>query len=306
MKVDLAVAGPDVRYLSSLARLAEDLGFDALCLPEPGADPFARLARAADRTWRIGLHASVPVPGSPTALAHRAGDLQEYTSGRFVLALAPRPAGCTVSAPARTRRAVTALHTAWRDTRDRPKVFLAAVGPGTAELAGEIADGLILPGFTTTRFLQEMTVPALERGLRRSGRGWDDLEVVAPGLVVTGHTAEERERSARRARRAIAAHGVALAHHPVLKAHGRAALQEELRALAEQGRWSELPGLIDDELLDACAVQGPPGDIPDLLVARYGSVCRRISLTGPLHHDPGTWAAAVSRIHEITCEPVPS
>jgi hypothetical protein len=174
------------------------------------------------------------------------------------------------------------------------------------ELAGEVADGLILPGFTTARFLQKSTVPALERGLRRSGRGWEDLEVVAPAYAVTGRTDEEYERAVHRARRAIAGFGAVPAYRRVLETHGWGELQDDLGALARRGRWTELPGLIGDEVVDACAVRGAPGEIPDLLVARYGAVCRRIRLTGPFHREPGLWAAVVSRIHDITSEPVPS
>ena len=38
------------------------------------------------------------------------------------------------------------------------------------EVAGEVADGLLAHGFTTERYLREVTVPAIERGLRPSGR----------------------------------------------------------------------------------------------------------------------------------------
>ena len=45
-----------------------------------------------------------------------------------------------------------------------PKVFLAAVGELMTEVAGEVADGIIIHGFTTERYVREVTLPAIERG----------------------------------------------------------------------------------------------------------------------------------------------
>ncbi len=45
-----------------------------------------------------------------------------------------------------------------------PKVFLAAVGEMMTEVAGEVADGIIIHGFTTERYVKEVTMPAIERG----------------------------------------------------------------------------------------------------------------------------------------------
>ena len=40
-----------------------------------------------------------------------------------------------------------------------PKVFLAAVGQLMTEVAGEVADGLLAHGFTTARYMREVTLP---------------------------------------------------------------------------------------------------------------------------------------------------
>lgn len=342
MKVDVAVVGPEACQVSALARLAEDIGFDALHTAELQHDPFPPLALAAEKTERIGLGTSIAVsfPRSPIALAQLANDLQEYSRGRFVLGLgspvrtsAEDRFGAPFGPPIRRmREIVLALRASWQTWQSRqpwqswpgevprirqfftppphpygpPKIHLAAVGARMAELAGEVADGLILRGFTTARYLRETTVPALERGLRRSGRGWDDLEVVAPGFIVTGSTGADHARAERRVRRAIAFHGATPAYRPLFDAHGLDGLHEELSALARRGDWARMPALIDQELIEAVAVRGELREVPDLLVARYGSVCRRVRFAGPFHHNPGTWAAVVSRVHEITSEPVPS
>ncbi len=42
-----------------------------------------------------------------------------------------------------------------------PKVFVAAVGEAMTEMCGEVADGLLAHAFTTKRYFEEVTTPAL-------------------------------------------------------------------------------------------------------------------------------------------------
>ncbi len=77
-----------------------------------------------------------------------------------------------------------------------PPVHLAAVGPGMTRLAGEVADGLLVHGFTTERYLREVTVPALEEGLAAAGRTRGQVAVTLPGLVVSGRTEAELAEAA--------------------------------------------------------------------------------------------------------------
>ena len=50
------------------------------------------------------------------------------------------------------------------------------------EVAGEVADGVIIHAFTTEKYLREVTLPAVERGLAKAGRSRDDFQVVYPGF----------------------------------------------------------------------------------------------------------------------------
>ena len=51
-----------------------------------------------------------------------------------------------------------------------PKVFLAAVVPRMNEVAGEVADGVITHGICSARYLREVILPAVDRGLAAAGR----------------------------------------------------------------------------------------------------------------------------------------
>ncbi len=113
----------------------------------------------------------------------------------------------------------------------QPKVFLAAVGPLMTEVAGEVADGLLVHGFTTERYLREVTVPALDGGLAKAdggggvGRRRGDFQVSYPGFVVTGTTDAEQEAAATAVKAQIAFYGSTPAYRPVLELHGWGDLQ---------------------------------------------------------------------------------
>lgn len=50
-----------------------------------------------------------------------------------------------------------------------PPVFLGGFGLRMIELGGEVADGFLAHPFNTRRSLQQNVLPALERGLAKSG-----------------------------------------------------------------------------------------------------------------------------------------
>jgi probable F420-dependent oxidoreductase len=162
-----------------------------------------------------------------------------------------------------------------------PKVFLAAVGEGMTRVAGEVADGLLVHGFTTERYLREVTVPTIESTLATRGLTRADFELSYPAFVVTGDTEEQINAAATGVRKQIAFYASTPAYRPVLELHGWGELQTELNTLSKQGEWDEMGRRIDDDVLDAFAVQGTPDEIPGLLQKRFGDIIDRIQLYTP-------------------------
>ena len=162
------------------------------------------------------------------------------------------------------------------------------------EVAGETCDGFLCHGFTTERYLREVTVPALERGLDKSGRTLADLEISGPAFVVTGTTEEEMAASAKGTRQQIAFYGSTPAYRGVLELHGWGDLQTELNALSKQGKWVEMGDLIDDEMLDAFAVVAEPEQLGPELHARYGDIVDRLSFYAPYKSDPERWRTVLA------------
>jgi probable F420-dependent oxidoreductase len=299
------------------ARALEARGYDGAVTAEISNDPFLPLALAAEHSERIELMTSIAVAFSrnPMLLAQIGHDLNAYSQGRFTLGLGSqiRPHiakrfSMPWSKPAsRMREFILAMRAIWDcwyggkqlDFRGEfythtlmtpmftptnvghgpPRVFLAAVGPRMTEVAGEVADGLIAHAFTTDRYLREVTLPAVERGLAAAGRSRADFAVTCPIFVVTGPDAAALEASRAAVRQQISFYGSTPAYRGVLELHGWGDLQTELTRLSKVGQWQQMGELIDEEMLDTFAVVGEPDEVVEKLRARCDGAIDRILCT---------------------------
>jgi len=322
----------DPREVRATYPRLEEIGYDGIFSFEAKHDPFVALAVAAEHTSRVQLGTAIAIAfaRTPMNLAYLGNDLQLVTGGRFVLGLGSqvRPHivhryGAEWSEPARRMhelvRAVGAVFTAW-ETGDplafegefyrhtlmipafdpgpnpfgRPPVYVGGFGPRMVAVAGEVADGLITHPFTTRQSLETITLPALERGLAASGRMRADVRVVCATLIVSSDREEELERLRRVACQQLAFYGSTPAYAPTLECHGWGDLHPELNRLSKAGRWLEMAGLIDDEVLDAIAVVGEPSTIAPKLRARLDGIADAVSLTNNRAPDPDHWAGVVA------------
>ena len=166
-----------------------------------------------------------------------------------------------------------------------PKVFLAAVGPLMTEVAGEVADGVIIHAFTTEKYLREVTLPAVERGLAKAGRSRDDFQISYPGFIVTGTTEEQYNASKQAVCKQIAFYGSTPAYASVLGVHGWGDLQPELNKLSKQGKWDEMGTLITDDILEEFAVVAEIDDVVDKFKNRFGDLVDRTMGSLPARDD---------------------
>ena len=180
-----------------------------------------------------------------------------------------------------------------------PPVHLAAVGPLMTRLAGELADGLLVHGFTTERYLRERTLPALEEGLALAGRDRGEVSVSLPGLVVTGRTDGERAEAAAAVKATIAFYGSTPAYRPVLELHGWDALADELHALSvsrREDKWKAMAGLVDDDVLAAFAVVAGPDDVAAEVRARFDGLVDRFSVYASYPASLDLWEPLLAEI----------
>jgi probable F420-dependent oxidoreductase len=331
MRVDGTVMTARPEEMPSAARELEELGYDGVFTAETSHDPFLPITLAALETERIELGTGIAVAfaRNPMSTAVVANDLQLYTEGRFILGLGSqikphieKRFSMEWSHPAdRMREFILAMRAIWATWNEgdkldfrgdfyrhtlmtpffnpgpnpygTPKVFLAAVGERMTEVAGEAADGILLHGFTTERYVREVTIPALERGWARAGKQRGDFELSGPMFVVTGTNEEEYEAARRGTKQQIAFYGSTPAYRGVLELHGWGELQGELNRLSKQGDWVQMGELVDDEVLATFAVTGEPEEIPAKLLERYGDIVDRVSFYAPYKSDPERWSRVV-------------
>jgi probable F420-dependent oxidoreductase len=177
-----------------------------------------------------------------------------------------------------------------------PKVVLAAVGPIMTEVAGEVADGLIIHPFSNEKYIREVTLPAIDRGLAKSGRSRSDFEISYTPFMVSGKDEATFEAEKVAAKNRISFYGSTPAYKQVLGVHGWGDLQIELNALSKQGQWAEMSNLISDEMLNTMGIMADPSAIVPEMKQRYGDFTDRTSgAFGFVDHDTRTEMIAALR-----------
>ena len=293
------------------------------------------LAAEHTSTMEIGTSIAVAFARNPMLLANLGWDLQAFSKGRFILGLGSqikshieKRFSMEWSHPAARMRemimAIRAIWDTWENgtkldfrgdfykhtlmtpffTPDRaelagfgtPKIYLAGVGEKMTEVCGEVCDGFICHGFTTEKYLREVTIPALERGRAKAGKTLEGFDIVGPSFVVSGANEEELAAAAAGTRQQIAFYGSTPAYKGVLDIHGWGGLQDELNTLSKQGKWVEMGNLITDDILNTFAVVGEPETIAPELHRRYGDVISRISFYAPYKADPARWKPVIEAI----------
>jgi 5,10-methylenetetrahydromethanopterin reductase len=218
-KVDLRVpVGLPIPRTAEFIRRCEDAGFHGVGVhdhPHSARDVYVTLTCAASVTTRLALYpaTSNPVTRHPLELAALAHSLEEVAPGRVHLTLAPgflavRSIGTTRASTGGLREAVITVRrllagetvtfgvaqTRLRNTGVPPTpVYMLAAGPRMVELAGEVADGVLL----MVGLHRDAVAAArrhLEAGARRAGRDLRGFPVI---FVVT-IALEEDEAAARR------------------------------------------------------------------------------------------------------------
>ena len=335
LKVDGGVTSQLGDIAEAASRL-ERRGYDCCWTAEINHDPFLPLVLAAEHTTNIELGTSIAVAfaRNPMTVANVGWDLQAYSQGRFLLGLGSQVQAhiekrfsMPWSQPVRRMREfVVALQEIWSCWRDGttlrfegdfythklmtpmftpepqpyafPKIFVAAVGEAMTEMCGEVADGMLAHAFTTKRYFQEVTTPALLRGMERSGRQRSEFQLSAPIFVVTGNDDSELAAGAVSTCKQIAFYGSTPAYRKVLELHGWGELHTELHRLSRAGEWDAMGSLIDDEILETFAVVAPLDEVAAKIRDRCDGVIDRVLVGFPSSVPEETVCAVLRELRE--------
>ncbi len=302
-------AGPAIKQL-------EDAGYDGAYTFEGAHDPFLPLISAAMQTSNIELITSIAVAfaRNPMNLANIGYDLNLVSEGRFILGLGSqikphitKRFSMPWSSPAaRMKEMVEAIKAIWDcwqngtklnyrgefythtlmtpffnpgpNPHGLPKIYVAAVGPLMTQAVSESADGLLAHPFNSPKYVNEVTIPIINKGLETTGKNRDQFDLSVSVMTGIGATEETHKLAVKACRDQVAFYGSTPNYKAVLETHGLGHLSEELNKLSKQGKWMEMGDAIDDETLKTFAVvEESPEALAKEIKNRYGNIGQRIA-----------------------------
>jgi probable F420-dependent oxidoreductase len=314
MVIDAYLPSVPLSQIPSIARAAEELGFDALWSTETMHDPFLPGALIAEHTQRLhtGTAVAIAFARSPATLAYTAWDLAQASEGRFILGLGTQVKAHIErrfgmpwpdSAVGKLREQIAALRAFWQAWQSGERlnyrgeyykltlmspffnpgpiqhpdipIYLAGVNTGLARLAGEVGDGFHVHPLHTARYLQEVILPAIEEGAAQAVRPRQAVKINVSAFAVTSPEEELFVRSQ------VAFYASTPSYRPVMALHGWEEIAGRLSRHAARGEWDAMPALIDDEMLRTFAVVAPRAGLPAALAERYAGLADRLGLYIP-------------------------
>ena len=310
----------DIGRVFDDARELERLGYDGLAIEECKEDPYIVGALAAQATTRLKIATAVAIafPRSPTSTAMSDWTLQRLSQGRFTLGLGTQvkahierrygtawsPAGPWI------RDYVNAVRAVWDCWQTGEKlefssehyrlnlmvplfdpgpiahpaipIHLAAVNPIMSRIAGECADGMRPHPVCTAEYIEKIMLPAARVGAAKSGRSSEKFAVAIKPLIATAGTDEDLEKRIRDIRARVAFYCSTPGYRAAFEFHGLGDLAKRMSVLSREQRWEEMPGMIDDEVLNLYATVGSFSDIGRKLHDRYAHVVTHAEFSIPI------------------------
>lgn len=316
------------------AKRLSDIGYDGVYTLEGSWDPFYPLVLASEHAPELDIATGIAVafPRNPSHIAYQAWDLQRFSKGRFLLGIGSqikphieKRFGVEFSPPAARMReyiqAVKAFFDCWqndtpldfrgkyythtlmtpmfhagKNTYGPPPILLGALGPKMTQVAGEVADGLIVHPFNTMAFLEQQAMPAVMRGLEQEGRSRSDFIMQINAIVITGETDEQFKAAEDSVKSLLGFYSSTPAYKPPMDSVGYGDLQPRLNALSKEGKWDELATYINDEFVDAFTTRGKPDEIAGKLKEKYGDYADRLSIYAPYAAPDDMWKQIIAEL----------
>jgi probable F420-dependent oxidoreductase len=176
----------------------------------------------------------------------------------------------------------------------RIPIYIAGVNRLMCGIAGEVCEGLHVHPFNSPTYLREYVHPAVEEGLRRSGRGRAAFTYATSTFVILGDTEEEQRRAREAVRQQIAFYASTRTYEPVLASHGWQDVAPHLHRKSVEGDWAGMARLVTDEMVETYAVTGTHETIAARIQERYAGLLDRTSFYQP--HRPGLDDPRLARV----------
>lgn len=320
IKLDVSVqAVDDLHQVSGIARQAADAGFAGLWSSEVNHDPFIQLALAATQSgaMELGTAIALSFTRSPMTLAYTSWDLAAMTKGRFILGLgtqvkAHNEKRFSVAWPEppapRLREMIEGMRHIWHSWRTGEKlafrgeyykftlmtpfftpprhkfsipIYIAGVNEGLCRLAGKVCDGFHLHPLNSQRYLSEQVRPWIAAGAESEGRSASDCAIAASVFVVTGMDKNQKAFWREFVKQQISFYASTPSYATVFDLHGWTGEREQLSVMAREGKWSEMPRLVTEEMINTFAIVAEPEEVGAAALERYAGLADRVMFYVP-------------------------
>jgi len=264
-----------------MAKLAEEAGFDTIWITDHynNRDVYSTLAILSLATSRAKLGTGVtnPYTRNVAVTASSIASINEISGGRAILGIGPGDKatfdamGIAVEKPlAAVKESVSALRELLANKRVAGHgmagaqlafkaggipIYIGAQGPKMLEMAGQIADGVLVNASHPDDF--KYAVPLVKAGAKKAGRDPEEVEISA----YTSFSADKNGEKAIAEAKIVVAFIVAGSPETVLSRHG--IKPEEAAAVSgaiAKGDFGAALGAVSDTMIKAFSVSGTPDD----------------------------------------------
>ena len=309
-------------------RLAEDLGYESAWVAEGhGGDQFAILGACAVATRRIRLGTSISsvFVRSATTIGMAAATVDQLSDGRFVLGLGsshrvqvePEHGIAFVQPTARLRDTIAIVRALIRDgvvthrgevvtierfdlwfppRRPEVPIYVAALFPRMLEIAGELAEGVLLTWPTPSTIARAVEHVAI--GARRAGRPPAAVDVASLIPCAVADTVAAA-RDVMRPSIGLYA-GFFPRYNRLLAEAGFADAVRVIKDVFDRDGRAAAAKVVPDALIDAVALAGTPADCRARLAA-YRDAGLALPIVSPRVSGPDARAMAMAAIR--ACAP---
>jgi 5,10-methylenetetrahydromethanopterin reductase len=276
--IEFVPADP-VLKIGYLAKLAEDVGFDTIWITDHynNRDVYSTLAVLSMLTNKalLGTGVTNPYTRNAAVTASSIASINELSGGRAILGIGPGDKatfdamGIDWDKPlTRVNESVSAIRALLAKKKvtqggfkgaqlnfstPRIPIYIGAQGPKMLELAGAIADGVLINASHPEDF--KYAVPLIKQGAEKAGRTPDEVQICA----YTSFSADKDPAKAIKAAKMVVAFIVNGSPENVLERHGID--PEEAKKISDsiaKGDFASLMADVTLKMVDAFSVSGAP------------------------------------------------
>jgi len=267
--------------LAHYAKLAEDEGFDTIWITDHynNRDVYTTLTILSMATNKVKLGTGVtnPYTRNVAVTASSISSINEISSGRAILGIGPGDKATFDAMGIEWVKPLTAVKEsvfALRDLLAKKRVsehgmkgaqlafksgnvpiYIGAQGPKMLELAGQIADGVLVNASHPSDF--KYAVPLVKKGVEKAGRDPSDVEICA----YTSFSVDKNKDKAVNESKIVVAFIVAGSPDMVLERHGIDPQEGKIIASAiGKGDFGSALAAVSNEMTEAFSVSGTPDD----------------------------------------------